>query len=79
MEDQREERENRRRRSKISCLPWRKTGPDHSADIRLTFCMSRSPILVTLPLRPRALILLHIKLPPEMLPFYFRGQHRGTS
>lgn len=79
MEDQREERENRRRRSKISCLPWRKTGPDHSADIRLTFCMSRSPILVTLPLGPRALILLHIKLPPEMLPFYFRGQNRGTS
>ena len=78
MEDQREEREERWRRSKVSCLPRRKAGPDHSADIKLIFCMSSHPTLVTLPLGPRTLILLCIKLPTEILPLYFGAQNRET-
>ena len=76
---QREEREERQRRSKVACLPWRKAGPEHSADIKLIFCMSRFPTSVPLPLGPRTLILLHIKLPTKILPFYFRRQNRETS
>ena len=76
---QREEREERQRRSKVACLPWRKAGPEDSADIKLIFCMSRFPTSVPLPLGPRTLILLHIKLPTKILPFYFRRQNRETS